>query len=93
MKKYWQEYSDSRMSEIDAIDILDDMNTSEIKEYLENNGVEVLLYSNDDPLQKRTSDLADFVSNAIDDKRAAFNFVLQLDDNTKELLKKELLDN
>lgn len=93
MKKYWQEYSDSRMSKIDAIDILDDMNTSEIKEYLENNGVEVLLYSNDDPLQKRTSDLADFVSNAIDDKRAAFNFVLQLDDNTKELLKKELLDN
>lgn len=93
MKKYWQEYSDSRMSEIDAIDILDDMNTSEIKEYLENNGVEVLLYSNGDPLQKRTSDLADFVSNAIDDKRAAFNFVLQLDDKTKELLKRELLDN
>lgn len=78
---------------IDSIDILDEMGLSDIEDYLESKNIGYYyLYDKKDIIDKSAT-LASFIRDSIDEsERMAFNVVLQLDDQTRELLKKELND-
>lgn len=78
---------------IDSNEILDEMGIGDIEEYLDNIGVGYYyLYDKKDIIDKSAT-LASFIRDSINEsERMAFNVVLQLDDQTRELLKKELND-
>lgn len=84
---------ETKIVNISPSDILDEMDFSEIEEYLNNIGVGYYyLYDKKDIINKSVT-LASFIRDSIDEsERMVFNVVLQLDDQTRELLKKELND-
>lgn len=84
---------ETRVADITPSDILDEIDFSEIEEYLDNIGVGYYyLYDKKDIIDKSAT-LASFIRDSIDEsERIAFNVVLSLDDITRELLKKELND-
>lgn len=88
-----EDNGDTRIIAITPSDILDEMDFSEIQEYL--NERDIGFYSLYD--KKEVSDiaytLASFIQESINaDERIAFNVVLALDETTRKLLKKELND-
>lgn len=84
---------ETKIVNISPSDILDEMDFSEIEEYLESQGIGYYyLYNENDSIDKATT-LASFIQDSIDgSERIAFNVTIALDDQTRELLKKELND-
>lgn len=78
---------------IDSDEILDEMGIGDIEDYLETKGIGYYYLCAEDDIINKSSTLASFIRDSIDEsERMAFNVVLQLDDQTRELLKKELND-
>lgn len=84
---------ETKIINVSPSDILDEMDFSEIEEYLEGQGIGYYyLYNENDSIDKATT-LASFIQDSIDgSERIAFNVTIALDDQTRELLKKELND-
>lgn len=84
---------ETKIVNISPSDILDEMDFLEIEEYLKAQGIGYYyLYNEDDSIDKATT-LASFIQDSIDgSERIAFNVTIALDDQTRELLKKELND-